>query len=297
MAIIPFFLAAYGGHVAAEALTDLRARRSAKTKFWGMFAIGVLLATMYQYRTQKADGEKQKRADAAQETARITETEFEAGERANAELTQSLQRSLEKALTHPQSQEQRIALLQLRDDISKELAEKLKPADTSTDKTLQNSLVPGTDSPLGTKPCREDDLADCADRELVEWGTELLTKTRAISDAYIAAIEVLNKSPNDSNWLERNAQTNEAAADRFRDCCAEDAVKFRKELAVRVGGGFQDTESYDWVQKLLSPVQSDEWKAARENAGYKVNNISYNLRSLSRKLDLKISLAAIHQMH
>jgi hypothetical protein len=140
-------------------------------------------------------------------------------------------------------------------------------------------------------------LKDCGDRELLEWGGRLLAETKRIGDAYMAIIVEQNKLPADAKWLQKNAEANETAGDQFRDCCAADTLSFHRELALRVGGGFEDADAYQWAQKLLSPVQSDDWKAARENAGYRVNSISYSLRSLCTQLDLKIRLAGLQPTH
>lgn len=60
LAFVPFWLAAYGGHVAAEAITDPKRQRSVKVRFWGIGLLGVLVAIAYQYRAMRADDKKQK---------------------------------------------------------------------------------------------------------------------------------------------------------------------------------------------------------------------------------------------
>src|ERR1700675_2843060 len=51
LAIIPFLMAAYGGHVAAEGIEDYERRRSIKLRFWLAFFLGVGLAFIQQYRS------------------------------------------------------------------------------------------------------------------------------------------------------------------------------------------------------------------------------------------------------
>jgi hypothetical protein len=51
LAAVPFALAAYGGHLAAEALDDAIRRRRAKRWFWGLCVAGVVLAFLQQYRS------------------------------------------------------------------------------------------------------------------------------------------------------------------------------------------------------------------------------------------------------
>jgi hypothetical protein len=59
LAIIPLALAAYGGHVAADAIPDIRQRRTVKRTFWFLFVIGVAMAAAYQYRITKSDSDRQ----------------------------------------------------------------------------------------------------------------------------------------------------------------------------------------------------------------------------------------------
>jgi hypothetical protein len=53
LAIVPFAMAAYGGHIAAEGIADLKRRRTVKSIFWLACAIGVGLAFVQQYRSVK----------------------------------------------------------------------------------------------------------------------------------------------------------------------------------------------------------------------------------------------------
>jgi hypothetical protein len=54
LAIVPFLLAAYGGHVAAEAIPDPHKRRNVKFLFWSLFVIGIFLAFWQQIRADNA---------------------------------------------------------------------------------------------------------------------------------------------------------------------------------------------------------------------------------------------------
>jgi hypothetical protein len=95
--------------------------------------------------------------------------------------------------------------------------------------------------------------------------------------------------------LKAYAQAQEKAADEFRDCCAENALKYHKELTLREGSGLQKNELYDWIQELLKPIKSNEWKEARQDGGSKVVDITGDLRLLEIKLNTKISLSKIRQ--
>jgi hypothetical protein len=98
----------------------------------------------------------------------------------------------------------------------------------------------------------------------------------------------------DSKWLKAYAEAQENTADQFRNCCAENTLKYARELASRLGGGFQDNDSYDWIGRLLKPIKSKEWKQARSESS-KIVSITYDLYTLERDLKTKATLANIKQ--
>jgi hypothetical protein len=51
LAVVPFAMAAYGGHVAAESIADLKKRRDVKRTFWGICIVGIALAFVQQSRS------------------------------------------------------------------------------------------------------------------------------------------------------------------------------------------------------------------------------------------------------
>jgi hypothetical protein len=55
LAIIPGALAAYGGHLAAEAIGEPKRSRNVKYCFWGLFAFGVLATFWQQFRASESD--------------------------------------------------------------------------------------------------------------------------------------------------------------------------------------------------------------------------------------------------
>lgn len=58
LAIIPLLLAAWGGHLAAEAITDPKNKRNVKLCFWSLFMFGVVATFWQQLRSAEADLEK-----------------------------------------------------------------------------------------------------------------------------------------------------------------------------------------------------------------------------------------------
>jgi hypothetical protein len=63
LAIVPFAMAAYGGHVAAESISDPKRRRNVKLKFWAICLVGVGLAFIQQYRAITSDAASRKKTN------------------------------------------------------------------------------------------------------------------------------------------------------------------------------------------------------------------------------------------
>ncbi|MBZ5696456.1 MAG: hypothetical protein LAN36_13990 [Acidobacteriia bacterium] len=55
LAIVPGIIAAYGGHLAAEAIGDRRRGRKVKAFFWILFLVGVLVTFWQQFRIAESD--------------------------------------------------------------------------------------------------------------------------------------------------------------------------------------------------------------------------------------------------
>jgi hypothetical protein len=85
------------------------------------------------------------------------------------------------------------------------------------------------------------------------------------------------------------------AADKYRDCCARDALVYYQELAKRLGGGNDNNDFYEWSKELLSPVKSKEWNRAREHASLHIITIGSDLESMALKLDGVVTQRAIDE--
>jgi hypothetical protein len=97
LALVPFWLAAYGGHVAADTITDHNRRRSVKLKFWGVDFIGLAIAVVYQYRVTRTDEFRQKSGE---------------------EFQDRVSSKLDEIIKHPFSQDQQQAAVQLKHELS-----------------------------------------------------------------------------------------------------------------------------------------------------------------------------------
>jgi hypothetical protein len=159
-----------------------------------------------------------------------------------------------------------------------------------------------------SRSCRDDHLNECSDEELLERLKPLVTNILAIREEYSADTKRLDDikggkfdwlrelagvgGDKDSKWLKAFELARQKASDHFRDCCAESALVYHKELLQRYHEASDNAELYEWVQNLLRPVGSKEWKKARDD-GFKVISISFDLHSYQIHLEYVVAVSRI----
>jgi len=136
-------------------------------------------------------------------------------------------------------------------------------------------------------PCNGGDLSKCSDKKLLEWGKPLLDHVEYIFNE-LQLDSKIARSYSGGKFIKAMDAGNNDAADKYRQCCAADALRYFKELAQRTGGGKENFEFYTWSEQLLSPVKSKEWKSARSHADTNISVADIDLRDLSQELDAKI---------
>lgn len=319
LAIVPFTLAAYGGHLAAQALPSNRERRTAKAIFWGLCFIGVFITILYQARVTKldqerdikaarADEERQKKIDDAQRIAATAQAELKAIEQTNGQQIRWMQKRLDAAIVAAQARGTANAAETLRSDLSA-MAQAIKQQSTvDAQKRMPSQAVTQTPAAESSsaKVCRPASLSECSDEQLLEWGKPLLEKISAVVDNHMAALAKLDDiegsgwtgfftgQDKDSKWLRAYDDAQQSTTDRFRDCCAGDSLAYHKELLQRVGGGLENVTLYEWIDDLLMPSNSKRLKQARKEGGSKVLDIKFNLQRLSFALDARVRTSRLH---
>ena len=316
LAVVPLFMAAYGGHLAALTLNDPRVRRNAKFIFWGSCLFGILVAAVYQYRAGKideereyksarAEAERQKKIDESQQETLKAQADLRAIERSNGDQIRWMQKRLDAVIANAQSSNQQNAAREIKNELA-ELTQSLKLQHTQpTLITIPSSAQPNnTVTQAPPKPCRGDSLGECSNDALLEWGKPLMENIEALEDKHMADLKRLDDmkgswmgfligKDKDSKWLKAYSEAQEKAADGFRDCCAESALTYHHQLVQRIGGGQEKNELYDWIQKLLKLPKSREWKEARQEGGSKIVDITADLHSLQ----FKLRMLDTHQAH
>jgi len=79
-------------------------------------------------------------------------------------------------------------------------------------------------------------------------------------------------------------------------CCAETVLVYHKELLQRYHEGSDNAELYEWVQSLLRPMGSKEWKKARDD-GYKVGDVYFDLYFYQIHLEYVVAVSRIPNRH
>lgn len=168
--------------------------------------------------------------------------------------------------------------------------------------------APATLYPPESRPCRGDALKECSDEQLLEWGKPLVADIEGINNQYVTDAKKLDDikggkmdwlreltgvgADKDSKFVKGFELANRSAIQRFRDCCAERAIAYHKELLQRDHKRSDNTALYEWVQNLLKPINSKEWKKAREE-GSKVGDVYFDLDFFQIDLGYIVSVRRI----
>jgi hypothetical protein len=160
------------------------------------------------------------------------------------------------------------------------------------------------------RPYRDDRLSDCSDEQILENLKLLVASIGVVKDEYSAetgrfqdiksgkldwARELTGiGGDKDSKWIKGYELANRNATERFRDCCAERALVYHKELIQRDQKRSDDAGLYEWVQNLLKPINSKEWKKARDE-GSSVGRVYFDLDFF--RIDLEYFVGVSQNKH
>jgi hypothetical protein len=210
------------------------------------------------------------------------------------------------------------------DEIAAELDKRISarltqtnPVNPAAEKSpVQTKLAPSAQSqsmdPPVVRPCHEDHLTECTDEQVLERLAPLVKNILAIQEEYSADTKHLDDikggkfdwlrelsgvgGDKDSKWLKGLEAARKKASDQFRDCCAQKALVYHKELLLRDHEGSDSAELYEWVQNLLRPEGSKEWKKARDD-GAKVSSVYFDLRFYQIRLEYVVAVSHIPGHH
>jgi hypothetical protein len=201
------------------------------------------------------------------------------------------------------------------EELDKRLSARLatNPANITPEKPLAVTKptptpVPNKLDPPLIRPCRGDRLNECSDEQLLEWGKPLVKDIEDIHNQHITDIKKLDEikggkmdwlrelasigGDKDSKWIKGVQLADRSSTEHFRDCCAERAIAYHRELMQRDLKRPDNVALYEWVQDLLKPTNSKEWKKAREEGG-KVGDVYFDLDLFQINLNYIASLRRI----
>lgn len=205
-------------------------------------------------------------------------------------------------------------------ELDKKLSARLNPPN-STNLTTEKQPTQTRPAPApvpapvdlpATRPCRDDHLNECSDEQLLEHLRPLVTNILAIHDEYSADTKRLDDikggkmdwlrelagtgGDKDSKWVKGLELARQKASDHFRDCCAERALIYHKELLLRDHERSDSAELYEWVHRLLGPAGSKPWKKARDD-GSNVGNVYFDLHFYQIYLEYVVAVSRIPGRH
>ena len=310
LALVPFLLAAYGGHLAAENISDSKRRRRSKGIFWALCVIGIAVAALWQFRTMRTEGvrnkvaeENERRRNAAELESIEAQGELSDSEKANSKKLLYLQGQLNTLLLRPQPESQKIDEIKLKSEVTAAINDKVSSAPRSRPIVVQQ---PSTEPQPKAHFCRSDALQDCSDEELLEWEKPLVASIEAVLDQHSRETKDLDNI-NGASWLgqlvglpDKNSrqlkaleQAERKSAERFADCCAANALMYHKEVLQRTGGDEQ-ANLYRWVEDLTKGQGSKEHKKAMQDS--RVTEVLINIIDLQIGLRKKVLEANLRKL-
>jgi hypothetical protein len=136
-------------------------------------------------------------------------------------------------------------------------------------------------------PCTGDNLANCGNKGLIEWGKPLMERFDRIDNSLSLDMKVAGDRYSGDKYIKAVQAAENSAFDEYRECCAADALNYHNELARRLGGGNQSENLEQWTAMAVKPPRSKEWKEARFGSHIKLMHLHLELGIMQRDLETK----------
>jgi len=319
--VLPFLLSLVGMLLTLEPLSQQSQRHKWKWRI-GLFVFGASVSLMIY--VQQARQRAQSASNARELSEQALRQERESDERAE-DLKKHFDAFVAESLRQKRSAPIIIPKGPTAEEIAAKVAEKLsaqsneanfpnptagKPPILTKSIPAQGAILPTAPTPNDTpisRPCRDNHLNECSDEQLLERLKPLIASILAIHEEYSADTKQLDDikggkldwlreiagigGDKDSKWLKGFGVATDKVSDAFRNCCAERAIAYHKELLQRDAKRSDDAVLYEWVQNLLKPINSKGWKKARDD-GSNVGKVYFDLDFL--KIDLEYVVAVSH---
>jgi hypothetical protein len=318
--VLPFLLSLVGMLLTLEPLSQQSQRHKWKWRI-GLAVFGGTVSLMTY--VQQARQRGQSTSNVRELREQVLRQERESDQRAedlkknfDVFVAQSLRERRSAPIAIPKSPTAEEIAAELDRKLSARLNEANSPNPTERKPPVQvrptPTPVPTPIDPPISRSCRNDHLNECSDEELLERLKPLVTNILAIHEEYSADTKRLDDikggrldwlrelagigGDKDSKWLKGFELARKKASDHFRDCCAETALVYHKELLQRYHEGSDNAELYEWVQSLLRSVGSKEWKKARDDRSM-VGNVYFDLHFYQIHLEYVVAVSRIPNRH
>ena len=319
--VLPFLLSLVSMLLTLEPLSQQSQRHKWKWRI-GLFVFGASVSLMIY--VQQARQRAQSASNARELSEQALRQERESDQRAD-DLKKNFDEFIAVNLRQKRSAPIIIANSPTAEEIAAEVAKKLSarsneqnsPNLAAENPRIQAKTIPAPGpipstpptsiDPIISRSCRDDHLSDCSDEELLERLKPLVADIQELHKQFMADTKNLDDikggkmdwlreiagigGDKDSKWVKGFELANRTATEYFRDRCAERAIAYHKELLQRDGKRSDNAALYEWVQNLLKPTNSKEWKKARDE-GDKVGDVYFDLDFF--RIDLEYLVAVSH---
>jgi len=319
--VLPFFLSLVGILLTLEPLSPQQQRHKWMWRIGLLvFGLSVSLLTYIQQARQRVQSATNLR-ELKEEALRQQQD----SDKRTEQLSKNFQSFVAESLRQKQSQAIIVPKTPTAEEIASELDKRLSARLNAPSSTLapvpRPSIQPKEATPSASttsvatatsRPCHDDHLSECTDEQLLERLKPLVTNIETVYQEYSADTKRLDEikarkfdwlrdltgvgADRDSKWLKGLALAEQKASDRFRDCCAASALLYHQELLQRDHKVLDNAQLYEWVQNLLSPVGSKQWKKARDD-GRNVDQVYFDLHSYQINLEYAVALSHISGRH
>jgi hypothetical protein len=307
VALLPFVLSVLGVWTLSQ--------RHKSTWRAGLIVVGAVFSVLTsvqqaRQRTKAASDARESREQVIRQSEDSDNKINDLKQNLNALVAESLRQKRSAAIAPakcPSAQE-------LADEVDKRLSARLSTnvKNPAVDKLPVQTKPTPTQVPTviapAIPPCCGDQLSECNDEQVLEWGKDLVANIGEIQNQYMADIKKLDDikggkmdwlrelsgvgGDKDSKWLKGFELADRSATEHFRDCCAARAIAYHAELLQRDHKRSDNSALYEWVQDLRKPTNSKEYKKAREEGG-KVGDVYFDLDLFQIDLDYIASVRRI----
>lgn len=246
-----------------------------RLKIFLVFVIALISLLIYLHRVNSTLAATEATARVALIQAEAAKSQLRQAEITHLKELQQIQDRLAVALSSRSAYQQQKEIRHTRDELAASIADQV--AVLGHEPATRKSSLSIAATP---RQCRADNLSLCSNDDLLTLGSVLQHRMKLILDEFQEATSGMERGT--PGWYKAFDAAEVRASKEFRECCAEDALKYHKEVAARLGPGHEDAALYDWTQKILQPLDSNDYIEAAHDT--KAIQFYYDLTVMQAEL-------------